>query len=493
MVLFALGAVGVSGVLLYLGTGEKPLWWAIWVAALPLLLVAARLPAIASFGVGTLAWFLGSLNMLRYTVNILAIPNKELEVTKLSSSLAILLFMLVPACVFGLGVLLFGLCARRGAPWRAIFIFPGTWITYEYLASILSPHSTFGNLAYTQMSALPVLQLASVTGVWGISFLLCLFPATIAALLAIESSVQRKRAIVVAVGGTLAIVAAFGFWRLHGESGHEGGGLVRVGLIASDLPQNVNISDPGSDTERKLRDYLEESKLLVESGARVIVLPEKLGVTVPTTSKVDDGLLQAFADKNDEDILVGLVRLSGSNLLNEARLYVPREMAALTYDKHHMLPAFESRLAAGRTPLIIHRESGVWGVAVCKDMDFPGLSRKYGAVGTGLLLVPAWDFDDDDWLHARMAIMRGVESGFSIVRSAKEGLLTISDDRGRVLAYRSSKAAPFSKLVDDVPVLHASTLYVHYGDWFAWCCIIVALATCWTLSNDHTGPLGSRN
>ena len=51
-----------------------------------------------------------------------------------------------------------------------------------------------------------------------------------------------------------------------------------------------------------------------------------------------------------------------------------------------------------------------------------------------LLLVPAWDFDVDGWLHGRMAILRGVESGFSIVRAPKQGILTVTDDRGRVLA-----------------------------------------------------------
>lgn len=295
---------------------------------------------------------------------------------------------------------------------------------------------------------------------------------------------RRKRAIGATVGGMLFLVAAFGFWRLREEPGSGGGELVRVGLIASDLPQNVNISNPGTDTERKLRDYLEHSEMLVGSGAEVIVLPEKLGVTIPSTSKVDDGLIQAFADHNDADVLVGLVRLSGSDLLNEARIYVPRESTALTYDKHHMLPAFESKLVAGRTPLFMHRPTGLWGVAVCKDMDFPTLSRRYGAAGTGLLLVPAWDFDDDNWLHARMAIMRGVESGFSLARSAKDGLLTISDDRGLVLAYRSSNSAPFSTLVGRVQVHHTATFYVRFGDWFAWCCIVAVFAISLSFRNE---------
>ena len=92
-------------------------------------------------------------------------------------------------------------------------------------------------------------------------------------------------------------------------------------------------------------------------------------------------------------------------------------------------------------------------------MDFTPLSRQYGEAGTGLMLVPAWDFDLDRWLHGHMAVMRGVESGFSIARAAKQGYLTVSDDRGRILAETRSDAAPFATLIADVPAVHNTTLY----------------------------------
>ena len=109
-------------------------------------------------------------------------------------------------------------------------------------------------------------------------------------------------------------------------------------------------------------------------------------------------------------------------------------------------------------------------------MDFPALSREYGRDGVGLLLVPAWDFDADGWLHGRMAFLRGVEAGFSIVRAPRHGLLSVSDSRGRVLAERSSGAAPFSTVVTQVPVRHEATLYSRTGDWFAAGCIGVLFA-----------------
>ena len=64
--------------------------------------------------------------------------------------------------------------------------------------------------------------------------------------------------------------------------------------------------------------------------------------------------------------------------------------------------------------------------------------------------------------------MRGVEDGFSIARAAKQGYLTVSDDRGRILAETQSDSAPFATLVADVPVAHDTTLYLLWGDWFAW-------------------------
>jgi apolipoprotein N-acyltransferase len=64
--------------------------------------------------------------------------------------------------------------------------------------------------------------------------------------------------------------------------------------------------------------------------------------------------------------------------------------------------------------------------------------------------------------------MRGVEDGFSIARAAKNGFLTVSDDRGRIVAERSSSSAPFATLLVNVQAAHGWTVYQLLGDWFAW-------------------------
>ncbi len=188
---------------------------------------------------------------------------------------------------------------------------------------------------------------------------------------------------------------------------------------------------------------------------------------VPSDIADVDQLLQSTANQMGAQIIVGVIHITPDAKLNEARIYSPGA-EILTYEKHHMLPPFESNLKPGTRLTEWQHPSGLWGVAICKDMDFPQMGRDYGNDGVGLMLVPAWDFGADGWLHGRMAILRGVESGFSIARSPKEGVLTVSDDRGRVIAQQVSNAAPFVSLVAAVPVRNDHTFYARNGDWFAW-------------------------
>jgi len=104
-------------------------------------------------------------------------------------------------------------------------------------------------------------------------------------------------------------------------------------------------------------------------------------------------------------------------------------------------------------------------------MDFPELSREYAADGANLMLVPAWDFNVDGWLHSRMALMRAVENGFGLARSARNGMLTLSDDRGRVVSEAATMPGRFVSIAGSVNVSRERTFYTRTGDWFAWLCV----------------------
>jgi apolipoprotein N-acyltransferase len=92
------------------------------------------------------------------------------------------------------------------------------------------------------------------------------------------------------------------------------------------------------------------------------------------------------------------------------------------------------------------------------------------------MLVPAWDFVVDAWQHERMAGMRAIEGGFAIARSARQGLLTVRDDRGRLIVSGRSDTSPLVTVAATVKVRHDATVYARYGDWFAWLCTIATAA-----------------
>lgn len=462
-VLVTMIAVMASAVLFFWGTGLHPRWELTWVAPLPVLLIAARLSGGAAFGWSTLAWSLGGLNLWRYFAAV-AGPQGSAP-GGILSLLVPLLFTLGVGCVFGLSVSLWRFFVRRAEPGKAALALPAAWVAYEYILSLSWPHGTWGSLAYTQMDFLPLVQLASLTGVWGMSFFLLLPAATIAALVSSPATPRKKRSIALGLAIACAAVLGYGWGRLRLAPAAPS---VIVGLLASDTPENVFPQTP-EQTPRLMRDYLDQARSLAAEGAQVIVLPEKLGVVMgpQLTSDLDSAFGRA-AQETGSEIVVGVIRRTPTARLNEARVYPGAGPAPLLYEKEHMLPAFESEFAPGTGRLSFDKQSGKWGVEICKDMDFPRLSRNYGADRVGLMLVPAWDFVEDGWLHGRMAILRGVESGFSIARSPKQGLLTVSDDRGRILAEKHSSAAPFATLVARVPVGNDVTPYRVLGDWFAW-------------------------
>jgi apolipoprotein N-acyltransferase len=459
----------LSATAFYFGTGLHPIWWLTWLAPLPLLLVSQQLSGRAAFIVSWLAALAGALNLWRYFHHDLEAP---LFVT--------VLILVFTSAALALGVSLFRRSAIRGNLFATALVFPAFWVAYEYLRASTSPHSTALNIAYSQMNFLPILQIASIAGIWGIDFCVFLFPATLAALIAVPGQAGRKKLLAAGVGVFLLVVLGFGDWRLHRRAPST---VVNVALIASDLPQNT-LPTTEEDTMRLLREYAAAAENVSARHPQAIVIPEKIGVVREAYLSSADSVLSSLATRAQAVVVAGLIRRDAKGAWNEARVYLPEGDAPLSYEKHHMLPPFESQFIVGTWRTLLHEPSGTWGVTICKDMDFPRLSRHYAEDGAGLLLVPAWDFDSDGWLHGRMAILRGVEDGFSIARAPRHGILSISDDRGRVLAELATDSAPFAVLIAAIPVGHQATFYSRFGDWFAWLNLIVLIVVLFSPSKS---------
>jgi apolipoprotein N-acyltransferase len=435
-------------------------WWPLtWLAPLPVLVYALRASWGLSAGAAFLAWLLGSVSLLP----VLAAVDRPLLVWATSFGPL--------AAIFAAGVLLFRLLVLRGAAWSGTLALPALWVAQEWARHGLTPHGTVFDLAYTQLGFLPFLQLASVTGPWGLSFLLLSVPAAAAVFLHLRTREPRRAwPLAWAFGAVALVVLGLGALRLTTDGS---GPTVSVGLIASDTASSTEIAAAGEPAAHLLEAYATQARALASAGASVIVLPEKLAQVREEDQPAYDALFQRLADEARATVVVGEVqRVGGASegtrrYYNRAYVYAPGAAVA-AYDKQHLLPPFESMLTAGSRPLLIGHAGTALGVGICKDMDFTSFSRSYGRSSAGLLLVPGWDFKVDGALHGHMAIMRGVEGGFSVARAARDGLLTVSDSRGRVLGEVRSDSASFATLLAQVPVTHHPTLFQVWGDWFAW-------------------------
>jgi len=446
--------LAVSAALFFLGTGLTPVWACTWLAAIPVLWIAPRVSGRQAFFIATAAYALGGLNEWSYSRTVL--PTWLVAAILLSAS-----------CVFGAGVLLFRRQMLRGRLWQAALIFPAFWVTLEYLVAVTSVHGTFGNVSYSQMNFLPIVQIASVTGIWGISFCIFLFASTVAVLL---HGGPLSTKVPLAVGALVFLVSVLGYGRWRLAATPENSQSLKVALIASDAPENITADTP-VQAQAIFQRYAEQMKPLVAQGVQLFVLPEHSGPITDASQAEADAFFAGLAKQTGAYIAIGIDRITPSVAWNQERLYSPSEGLIASYNKHHLLPHWEDRFAPDLKRAVVTESSGKWGLQICKDMDFPRLSRQYSEDGIGLLLVPAWDFVQDGWLHGRMAVLRGVEGGFSIARSAKLGILTATDDRGRVLAERDTIGPQFAIAIAAVPVRHDSTIYSRFGDWFAWVCI----------------------
>src|SRR5262249_3623682 len=189
--------------------------------------------------------------------------------------------------------------------------------TWEYLNAIASRHGTWGNLAYTQMDFLPLIQIASVAGLWGISFVMFLFAGTVAALFSGAGKLWQRRALAIAVGFVISALLVFGEWRLQSNPSAKS---VPVTLIATDVPMSLYLGSEEQALEL-LREYTDEIRRVTPAGTRAVVLPEKIGRVSEGALAEVDALFSSAAATTRAAVLVGLVRKTSSGAFNSARFY----------------------------------------------------------------------------------------------------------------------------------------------------------------------------
>ncbi|WP_433193007.1 nitrilase-related carbon-nitrogen hydrolase [Nocardia sp. CA-107356] len=442
-----------SGVLFYFGTGLAPVAALTWLAPLPVLLLATRARARIALPTAFLAYLGGTANIWAWSLRSHDLPFLPWG-------------LVVSTCLsatFVLAVALFRRLVLRGHAWLGALAAPAVWTGVLYLVTLLNPKGLTDTFATAQADVPVVVQTASVTGSWGLEFLVLLVPAAVAAVLApTVRRAARIRTGAFTVGVT-ALVLVGGAVRLTSESGAP----QRMAVVAANVDGWA--ADVGTPTGQVLVDSYADRIAALPSGVRTVVLPEgTFGANEPSPAVLVDRF-RALARDRQAVLVVGYAYWATNAKYNYALVFPADGGAPVRYLKHH------DAVSPPSHDLLVHDGTGF---EICLDVNFADPSRDYAAAGARWLAVPASDEGDDGRLHSRTALLRGAENGLPVVWGGRRTHQMVSDGWGRVVADIPSGADPagFTTLVADVGPGPGPTWYTRLGDWFAWLCLLVSAA-----------------
>jgi apolipoprotein N-acyltransferase len=385
------------GVALRFVVNLEPLWLLAWFVPGLLLALALRAGTWGSRGLVALAAIIGVTANASYFLSVMPAP-------------AVVLVMALQVLLW---LFLIG-SARRimltfSSAWTVLAL-PVIGVAVDTLLAHLTPDGNWGSLAYTQSDVLPIAQLASVFGMGGVLFLLLLVNSALA--LAVHRGLRSREMRVTCGAVALALVATttFGFWQLQGDAASQ---RMAFGIVSID----DFLAEPGgARTNEVWLQYQAQVTALAASGAQIVLLPEKINVLPANAAESMKARLAAMARDNRVWLVAGLGVDDGRQRRNEAWWFAPDGRLVTNYLKHFMAPPEREFVAGNEFP--INTIDGLkFGVAICKDMHFASLGRGFAQRDAAVMLVPAWDFHRDAWMAASMTRMRGVESGFAVVRS----------------------------------------------------------------------------
>ena len=344
-------------------------------------------------------------------------------------------------------------------------LFPAAFVSVECLRA-LTPLGSLGLLAYTQAGFLPLMQLTSLTGSFGLSFLLCWFGAV-----AVTAAQKRPRW-KPAAGVCLALLAAsvcFGCVRCAAfPVGSDN--TVRVASVVG--PYYEKYEDGTYEeipTEESLRYFLSEAQRAAEGGAKIACWNEEAF----TVYDMDEPLLVdaavAFAKEHGMILIVGYETpdTDGSEngeSVNKSILVLPNGEVT-EYIKTNLIPLVEIPgyvKGSGAVPTVA-TSAGVIANVICFDDTFIGFIReKTGSAD--VLFVPSWDWGAVKRAHTDLSAFRAVENGFTVVKPTYGGISAAIDRQGRVIGRFDTADTGFDTVqFADVPMQGVPTVYAKIG------------------------------
>lgn len=448
----------ISALLYFYSLGFHDIGILVWFAPIPVLLFGLRFEPRLTFVVAFITSLLGSSDILQYSKTVIPM-------------MPLIFSVICGAIFFAINILLSCWVIKRLNNWVSIFIFPSLWVTFEFLSASSPTSGTYGSIAYSQVHLLKIIQITSLTGIWGLSFLICLIPSAIVVAYYLRKN-KKDLCLSLIIPAILLIgTLIFGITQLNKPYPEK---TLRIAAISFPTSIDEMHSTDPKVADEVIRKYLNEFHILSTRNIDLIIFPEKILRLTSANQNHIKALLKQSAKDHDMAIVAGFSDFSGNDKKNIAIAYAKDGSPIDTYQKEHLLPGPESIFTPGNNIVTFKLDDVPAGIAICKDMDFKNPAAEYGKLGTGILFVPALDFVIDEWMHANIAIMQGVMNGYVVARAAQWGLLSVSDDHGRIVSEISTAPDSPSMIIAEINPGNGKTFYAENGDWFAYLSILLA-------------------
>jgi apolipoprotein N-acyltransferase len=363
-------------------------------------------------------------------------------------------------------------------------------------------YGSWGAIAYSQYGNLPLTQMVSVTGLWGITFLIGWFAAVCNLLwetwpIGREQSESRSaRHAAWLCAATIGAVMLLGGARL--ALFPPSSQTVRVASL-SKRPDVAALSDDvftrlfrnraTADDISAVRnwaatrdnDLFTRAEHEMQAGAKIVFW----GETNAAILKADEPALLAragdLAAKYQAYLGMAVGVVDGGQdppLENKLILIQPDGRVAWMYDKARPVPGGEAALQVRGDGKLraLDTPYGRLSSIICFDGDFPRLLAQAGALGADVMLDPSNDWRAIDPWHTQMASFRAVEQGFNLIRHTSQGFSAAYDYQGRRLAASDYYHTSDYAMVSVVPTRGVRTIYSRLGDWFGWLCLAALVA-----------------
>jgi apolipoprotein N-acyltransferase len=388
-----------------------------------------------------------------------------------------LITMAITTLVVSLAYLADRLLVPRLRGFTATLVYPLAVTSIEFLTISMNPLGSFGAQAYTQYNSLVLLQLLSITGMWGITFLMTWLATTINYAWEQSFSWPEIRRGVAIYAGIFLVVLAYGNIRLALFQPQEG--TVRVhGIVAVDnrqiLPEIMQAKGEDWNAFRQIAGesqdrYFAETVREAKGGAQLIVWPENAIWLAAEDEATLIAQGQQVAEEEGIYLAMGYAVLYPDDQPSEMKLVIadPNGEVVLEHLKYGG-QAIEGFKPGDGILHTIETPFGTLSGIICWDTNFHKPVLQAGRNGTDILLSPSLEFQAIDPMHAQMATFRAIENGVSLVRIADNGLSIVTDPYGRTLAAVDHFTTSERVLVAQVPAKGVFTVYPVIGDLFAW-------------------------